>query len=67
MSRAPLDRDIKVISSSNARQIGVYLEQVQHTHTYCINHFRHNKLNINLKILKSTFGKVGAVAHLLSA
>ena len=41
MSRAPLDRDIKVISSSlsNARQIGVYLEQVQHTHTYCIKLF----------------------------
>ena len=41
MSRPPLDRDIKVISSSlsNARQIGVYLEQVQHTHTYCIKLF----------------------------
>ena len=38
MSHTPLDRNIKVISSSlslsNARQIGVYyLEQVQHTGT----------------------------------
>ena len=44
MSHTPLDRNIKVISSSlslsNARQIGVYyLEQLQHTHTYCIKLF----------------------------
>ena len=43
------------------RQIGVYLEaSLTHTHTKSINHFRHNNIiNINLKILKSTFGKEG--------
>ena len=36
------------------------LKQVEHTHSKSINHFRHNNIiNINLKILKSTFGKVG--------
>ena len=46
-----------------ARQIGVYLRleaSKTHTHTKSIYHFRHNNIiNINLKILKSTFGKVG--------
>ncbi len=45
------------------RQIDVYLSQARalntHTHSKSINHFRHKKLNINLKILKSTFGKEG--------